>query len=79
MLTVERLQEHGIQLIKPDMTEDEFYSVLNWNGEDFLQFYYPELCRAVWHFPRRIKKVMLFVKMERWNAYRNTEIVPRTL
>lgn len=44
MLTVERLQEHGIQLIKPDMTEEEFYSVLNWNGEDFLQFYYPELC-----------------------------------
>lgn len=44
MLTVERLLEHGVQLIKPDMTEEEFYSVLNWNGEDFLQFYYPELC-----------------------------------
>ena len=35
---------YGVQLIKPDMTEDEFYSVQNWNGEDFLQFYYPELC-----------------------------------
>ena len=44
MLTVERFQEQGIQLIKPDMTEEEFYSVLNWNGEEFLQFYYPELC-----------------------------------
>ena len=41
---VESLMEHGVQLIKPDMTEEEFYSVLNWNGEDFLQFYYPELC-----------------------------------
>ena len=36
--------EHGVQFIKPDITEEEFYSVLKWNGEDFLQFYYPELC-----------------------------------
>ena len=41
---VEGLMKHGVPLIKPDMTEEEFYSVLNWNGEDFLQFYYPELC-----------------------------------
>ena len=41
---VESLMAYGVQLIKPDMTEDEFYSVQNWNGEDFLQFYYPELC-----------------------------------
>lgn len=43
-LVAEKMLEHGVQLIKPDMTEEEFYSVLNWNGEDFLQFYYPELC-----------------------------------
>ena len=41
---VESLMAYGVPLIKPDMTEEEFYSVLNWNGEDFLQFYYPELC-----------------------------------
>ena len=70
---------YGVQLIKPDMTEEEFYSVLNWNGEDFLQFYYPELCEQYGISPRRIKKVMLFVKMERWNTYRNAEIATRTL
>ena len=44
MLVSEKLFDYGVQLIKPDMTEVEFYAVLDCGGEDFLQFYYPELC-----------------------------------
>ena len=43
MTVAEKLFDHAVPLIKPDMTEEEFYSVLDWNGEEFLQFYYPEL------------------------------------
>ena len=47
------LVEHNVPLIKPDITEEEFYSILlDWDGEEFLQFYYPELWEQYGIHPR---------------------------
>ena len=72
-LVAEKMLEHGVQFIKPDITEEEFYSVLKWNGEDFLQFYYA----SSMVFPRNNGRSHVLRKngtMERFQEYRNCNL-----
>ena len=51
-LIVDILRGNGVKMIKPQLSKEEVLAILDYNGETFLQFYYPELCEQYGFSPK---------------------------